>query len=302
MADSVAGLVGGVVSIYVGLPLDTIKVRLQTKGFLFQNTMDCALQTVRHEGLFALWKGAMPAVMTGVVENVVVFSANGLLHGIFCEPGETPSFGKLCALNGASAIFSGFAITPSEVIKCRLQTCLDYGEGSHLMPVIRDVIHRDGYTGFFRGLGATWLRDIPFYMVFFGSYTYYKMFMLNTLYTADPTMTPDTLPSWNFIVGGGLAGAAGWFTIFPFDNIKSRQQANPEKVTFVETATRAIKAGGIRSVYKGCLPCVVRGFPANGALFLTVEYTKKFFHYLGYSSGSSLGSNHASRSQTDSSI
>lgn len=43
---------------------------------------------VRKEGIVALWKGAMPAVTTGVVENAVVFSANGVLHGIFCEPGE----------------------------------------------------------------------------------------------------------------------------------------------------------------------------------------------------------------------
>ena len=208
-----------------------------------------------------------------------------------------PTFGKLCALNGASAVFSGFAITPSEVIKCRLQTCLDYGEGSHILPVIKDLLQRDGFSGFFRGLGATWIRDIPFYMVFFGSYTYYKMFMLNTWYKQYPDITPDTLPSWNYIIGGGLAGSAGWFTIFPFDNIKSRQQANPIKTTFMETATGAIKNGGIKSVYKGCLPCVLRGFPANGALFLTVEYTKKLFHYFGLNAGSSLGSNHGNNKQ-----
>ena len=82
------------------------------------------------------------------------------------------------------------------------------------------------------------------------------------------------------------------FSIFPFDNIKSRQQANTTKTSFIETASTAIRQGGIRSVYKGCLPCVLRGFPANGALFLTVELTKKVFHHFGFESGSSLGSNH----------
>eukprot|EP01084_Bolivina_argentea_P202269 345642_1 len=291
MADTVAGFVGGVVSIYVGLPLDTIKVRLQTQGFLFKNTIDCGYKTVRKEGLIALWKGAMPALMTGVMENAVVFSANGFLHGIFCEPGEIPTFKKLCFLNGTSAVFSGFAICPSEVIKCRLQTCLDYGEGSHILPVIKELYKTDGFIGFFRGLSATWLRDIPFYMVFFGSYTYYKMFMLNTFYKYNPNITPYTLPSWNYIFGGGIAGSIAWFTIFPFDNIKSRQQTNPIKYTLIQTFTNTIKNGGIKSLYKGCIPCVLRGFPANGALFFTVEYTKKLFHILGLNSGSSLGSN-----------
>eukprot|EP00488_Nonionellina_sp_1-RS-2012_P001372 TRINITY_DN219_c0_g1_i1.p1 TRINITY_DN219_c0_g1~~TRINITY_DN219_c0_g1_i1.p1 ORF type:complete len:135 (-),score=11.54 TRINITY_DN219_c0_g1_i1:383-727(-) len=106
-------------------------------------------------------------------------------------------------------------------------------------------------------------------------------------------MTPDTMPSWNFVVGGGVAGSMAWFTIFPFDNIKSRQQTNPIKYTVIQTAMNTIKSGGVRSLYKGCLPCVLRGFPTNGTLFLTVEYTKKLFHYLGLKSGSSLGSNHS---------
>mmetsp|Transcript_10629 Transcript_10629/g.15957 ORF Transcript_10629/g.15957 Transcript_10629/m.15957 type:complete len:299 (-) Transcript_10629:345-1241(-) len=297
MADTIAGFVGGVVSIYVGLPLDTIKVRLQTKGFLFQSSVDCAYKTVRNEGLLALWKGAYPAVCTGIVENAVVFSANGLLHSMFCEAGETPTFFKLCALNGASAVFSGFAITPSEVIKCRLQTCLDYGQSSMIMPVIRDIWHRDGIHGFFRGLMATWLRDIPFYMVFFGSYTYYKRFMLQTWYSTHTNMSTDALPSWNYVIGGGLAGSAGWLTIFPFDNIKSRQQASSKKLSFIETGKHIIKTGGVRKLYKGCYPCVLRGFPANGALFLTVEYVKQVFEWMGMDGGSSLGSHRAQQDQ-----
>eukprot|EP01083_Nonionella_stella_P007987 23000_1 len=291
MADTAAGFIGGVVSIYVGLPLDTIKVRLQTQNYLFKSTFDCAYQTVRHEGLLALWKGALPAIMTGVVENSVVFSANGILHGLFCEPGEMPTFMKLCALNGASAVFSGTAICPSEVIKCRLQVCLDSGQGSQLWPVIRDLASTEGLSGFFRGLGATLARDIPFYMVFFGAYTYYKLFVLSTWYKDNPNMTPNTLPAYHYVLGGGVGGSMAWFSVFPFDNIKSRQQTNPHKYTIFQTAQMAIRSGGMRSLYKGCLPCVLRGFPANGALFLTVEYTKKLFHHLGMNSGSSLGSN-----------
>lgn len=56
MVDTASGAVGAILSIYVGLPLDTIKVRLQTKGFLFRNSIHCALSTIRTEGVLALWK------------------------------------------------------------------------------------------------------------------------------------------------------------------------------------------------------------------------------------------------------
>ena len=33
---------------------------------------------------------------------------------------------------------------------------------------------------------------------------------------------------------------------------------------------------GVRALYKGLSPTVVRAFPANAALFVTYEYTNKF--------------------------
>lgn len=154
---------------------------------------------------------------------------------------------------------------------------------------MKDVYQRDGIFGFWRGLYATWMRDVPFYMVFFGSYIYYKQFAVKTFYS-NTKYTTDSLPAWNYIIGGGLAGSAAWFTIFPIDSLKSKQQASVEKISFAKTAKSVYAEGGIRLMYKGVWPCVIRGFPANAALFLVVEYTKVLFRYFGLDGGASLGS------------
>ena len=51
---------------------DTIKVRLQTtKDTHFKGPLDCVLQTVRKEGVGALYKGATPPLMGWMVMDSV---------------------------------------------------------------------------------------------------------------------------------------------------------------------------------------------------------------------------------------
>lgn len=293
MADTIAGGVGAIVSIYVGLPLDTIKVRVQTRPELFRNPLDCAIQTIRKEGIFALWKGAVPALTSGFIENTVVFTANGFLYSLFVDKHEIPTFRKQCFLNGASAIFSGFCITPAECIKCRLQSHLGFDRESHVFAAVSDLWKQEGIRGFFRGLPAVWGRDIPFYVTFFGSYTYYKNTIRKQFYHNDPQAQLNAI---HYVLGGGFAGSLGWFVVFPMDVVKSLQQTQEIPQSPWKTAYSLYNRRGIKAFYKGCAPCVIRGFPANGALFLTVEWTKKLLHYFGMDSGNSLGTSGASDS------
>lgn len=49
-----------------GTPADVLKSRLMNqrvvdgRGALYRGMTDCAAQTVRHEGVFALWRGLLP--------------------------------------------------------------------------------------------------------------------------------------------------------------------------------------------------------------------------------------------------
>lgn len=58
VTDLVAGSLAGGAQVLVGQPLDTIKVRAQTAAAgQFAGPMDVLRQTVRNEGLLALYKG-----------------------------------------------------------------------------------------------------------------------------------------------------------------------------------------------------------------------------------------------------
>ena len=64
-----AGGVGGLASLVVGHPFDTIKVRLQTmKGsnLPYSNARDCFVKIVRHEGVSKLFSGMSVLALSSV--------------------------------------------------------------------------------------------------------------------------------------------------------------------------------------------------------------------------------------------
>jgi len=63
---------------YVGQPLDTVKVKMQTFPHLYKNMFHCIKQTVVKEGFFrGLYAGTVPAIAANVAENSVLFAAYG---------------------------------------------------------------------------------------------------------------------------------------------------------------------------------------------------------------------------------
>lgn len=70
---------GGIVSVYVGQPLDTVKVKLQTFPTMYRNALDCFLKTFRQDGIArGLYAGTVPSLAANVSENAVLFCFYGM--------------------------------------------------------------------------------------------------------------------------------------------------------------------------------------------------------------------------------
>lgn len=71
-------LIGGVALVYVGQPLDTVKVKMQTFPSLYKGMVNCFLHTLRADGIArGLYAGTIPAIVANVAENSVLFAAYG---------------------------------------------------------------------------------------------------------------------------------------------------------------------------------------------------------------------------------
>uniref|UniRef100_A0A7S2U3J7 Uncharacterized protein n=1 Tax=Lotharella oceanica TaxID=641309 RepID=A0A7S2U3J7_9EUKA len=287
MAQSAtSAAVGGLCNVLLGQPFDTVKVRLQTQTKdqrVFTGALDCFVKTVRNEGFLALYKGTSGAFVSIMTENIVLLTANTGIKAAMqaLHKDESPlSLGELALCGGLAGIFSATAITPAEVVKCRLQVSrsVSYGCDSQLkytgpLDCVVKTVKTEGVGGLFRGLGSVLARDLPFNFVFLGSYEAVIQAMqqfrgLNT--------TKDELNSLEILTAGGLAGTIGWAVIFPIDVVKSRLQTTTKQETMLSVARSIFAAEGLMAFYRGCSAALLRAFPANAGLFFGYEMAQRW--------------------------
>jgi hypothetical protein len=59
------------------------------------------------------------------------------------------------------------------------------------------------------------------------------------------------------------------------DTIKSRIQVSEEKLRIGQVFREIVRSNGYRGLFTGVEVAIIRAFPANAALFLGYEYSRK---------------------------
>jgi len=323
--DFTAGCAGGVANVAVGQPLDTIKVKLQTYPRLYASALACGFNTLKTEGLIGLYAGTGPALVANIAEDAVLFLSYGAVQRFVVKylnkdvlerdalastpdlistsnltshsSDENAAILRLTPLQNACAgsvasVSCGMALTPVELVKCRLQALqetqawqraqglkVDKSVGSLRMTA--RIMREEGVTAIFKGLEASLVRKIIGYFFFFGCYEYTRDAFVGTS-LSSAAQSKDAIGALPTIIAGGVGGVAHWIPSYPIDTVKSRIQVlytGPESPPhFVKVLLDVVKTEGIGSLYRGIGPTLLRTFPATGALFYAMEETKKFLH------------------------
>ncbi|XP_025085408.1 mitochondrial ornithine transporter 1-like isoform X2 [Pomacea canaliculata] len=301
MIDFTGGTIGGIVTVYVGQPLDTVKVKMQTFPTLYGNAVQCFIKTFKQDGIArGLYAGTVPSLAANVSENAVLFCFYGMCQKIVSFVTGTQSVEVMSPLEnavsgGMAAFFSSFALCPTELIKCRLQAMREMAtrgqqegglERLKIGPfgLTREILKSEGILGLYKGLTSTFMREMPGYFFFFGGYEISRHLL------TPAGKKKDEIGALRTVVCGGIGGVSLWVAIFPADVCKSRIQvqsvAGTKPPTFLQMFFGILRNEGIGALYKGLGPTVVRTFPATGALFLAYETTKKYGNSLAdYLSG-----------------
>ncbi|XP_042301413.1 mitochondrial ornithine transporter 1 isoform X2 [Sceloporus undulatus] len=235
--DLTAGAVGGTACVMTGQPFDTAKVKMQTFPDMYRGLIDCFVKTYKQVGFRGFYKGTTPALVANIAENAVLFMCYGFCQNIVR---------RIVGLDK----------------KAKLST---------VWSVIKAVLQKDGPLGFYRGLSSTLLREIPGYFLFFGGYELSRTFF--AFGRPKEELGPVAL-----MVSGGIGGICLWIAVYPVDCIKSRIQVLSmagKQAGFMGTFASVFQNEGVFALYSGLKPTMIRAFPANGALFLAYEYSRK---------------------------
>ena len=76
-----------------------------------------------------------------------------------------------------------------------------------------------------------------------------------------------------------FAGQIGWASTIAFDTIKSQIQTSnaQQKLHITDVARSIYRKRGLGGFFLGIEVAVLRAFPANAALFMGYEYSRKLF-------------------------
>ncbi|KAI0936477.1 hypothetical protein AcV5_004607 [Taiwanofungus camphoratus] len=166
LTGAVAGVGSGLTKVAVGHGFDTIKTRLQcSPPGTYRGAIDCLLQTIRNESIFALYKGATPpAVGWAAIDSVLLGSLHNyrlfLIRHNMVESVPGSSDRRLTlAGHGLAGLFAGwtsaFLATPMELLKVKLQMQLQKSAADRQFrgPIdcARQIVRSQGVLGLWTG-------------------------------------------------------------------------------------------------------------------------------------------------------
>ncbi|RDA85812.1 hypothetical protein CP532_5758 [Ophiocordyceps camponoti-leonardi (nom. inval.)] len=292
----VAGIFSGAAKLSVGHPFDTVKVRLQTTTTSrFSGPLQCLVETVRHEGVAGLYKGATPPLVGWMVMDSLMLGSLTVYRRLLAqrvfdcpdgwEAGSLAGGGGGAKTlspfgHGVAGVLAGatvsFVAAPVEQIKARLQVQYAAEKGRRFysgpLDCARRIYAHHGVRGLFHGLSATVIFRC-FFFVWWSSYDV----LIRSIRRLRPEMST---PAVQFCAGG-LSAQLFWLTSYPADVVKQRIMTDPlggrlgdgtPRFPHWRDAVVAVwREAGWRGYWRGFLPCFLRAFPANASALLVFE-------------------------------
>lgn len=290
------GAIGGFCNVFVGHPMDLIKVRIQSQSTTTTTASRTAVvatlapdssiagmlrNIVRQDGWGGLYRGVASPLLAVTPAFAISFwscdlaktalvdferrrqsSSNSSNNFSFTQ--QDLSIGQVAAAGGFSGVPMAMVIGPSERIKCLMQ--VDKLRYSGFLDCATQVYQEGGLRSIFRGTGSAVLRDVPGNAAYFAGYEFSK----RQLCAWEGRETPST-PA--ILVSGGFAGIVNWIVAIPFDVLKSRIQTAPTGMykNYMDVLTQTVQKEGVQALFKGLSPALLRAFPANAACLYAVE-------------------------------
>ena len=286
-----AGGCGGASLIIVGHPLDTVKVRLQTmpqpspgEKPMFSGAWNCALQTVKQEGFFSLYRGMLAPLAISMPTAALNFWAFNKgkslqLHSSGAVDSKDLKPHQIFLAGAFTGVTSQVFVVPGERMKCLLQIQRhSKGKNKYKGPFdcIKHIYREEGLRGVYRGTGVGLLRDVPGLGMFFMSYE-----LILRLITPEG-QSRNTVGPFAITLAGGLAGVSFWLVALPQDVLKSRYQTAPAGMYprgMRDVLQITVRKEGYRALWRGVTPVMIRAFPACSAVYLGYEFGLRFLHW-----------------------
>ncbi|RWS06466.1 mitochondrial thiamine pyrophosphate carrier-like protein [Dinothrombium tinctorium] len=239
-------------------PLDVLKIRFQLQVepikrsnraiSKYTGVLQATKSIVVEEGVFALWKGQVPAQFLSIIYGFVQFSSYEYFTKLFWlnVNGERykNSINFICgSLAGVAATV---AAQPFDVIRTRLIAQSEPKTYVSVIHAFRSIVYSESVFALYRGLLPALYQIVPY-----AGTVFWMNGACNAAWLAVGLPGSKTQPyAFQSLICGGIAGIAGKLVVYPLDLIKKRSQ--------LQGFTYARRSFGKNVIYKGTFDCFLK--------------------------------------------
>ncbi|KAI9732386.1 MAG: hypothetical protein M1834_001594 [Cirrosporium novae-zelandiae] len=306
-----AGGIAGVVSRTATAPLDRLKVYLIAQTSTRKESLNAAksgapIQVAKSatrpliNATKELWRvGGMRSLFAGnglnvvkvMPESAIKFGAYEASKRFFAtleghnDPRSLSPTSQFLS-GGMGGMVAQCFVYPLDTLKFRMQ-CETVEGGLHgnslIIATAKKMWRTNGFTSYYRGLPMGLAGMFPYAAIDLATFEYLKRYL--TLYNARrKKIHEDDAAPGNFetAVIGAFSGAMSASVVYPMNLLRTRLQAqgtavHPPTYTGIwDVTVKTIKKEGIRGLFRGITPNLLKVAPAVSITYVTYENSKKF--------------------------
>jgi Mitochondrial carrier protein/Mitochondrial 18 KDa protein (MTP18) len=299
LSNAMGSASAGIIARVTTHPLDTAKARLQSLNNAdYRGPMDVLWQTFRSEGIKGWYRGFSTVIVGGTPGTIVYLCSYDLFKDMIgksttiktSENDNTESFWVHFSSGILAESVACLIYVPVDVIKERLQIqhrtdSFQYKGG---WDALMKISQNEGFSGIYKGYGATLASFGPFSALYFMFYEKFKMWSKH--YTETTSSSSTALPFPWIVLSSAGAGALASFLTSPLDMAKLRLQVqrgarisssghSPQTNHrgMVDALQFAYQSGGVRGLFRGAGARVLHFVPATTITMTTYETCRNFF-------------------------
>ena len=190
---------------------------------------------------------------------------------------------------GISGMVAQFFVYPLDTLKFRMQ-CETVAGGAHgnqlIFQTARKMWAETGVLGFYRGLTMGLVGMFPYAAIDLGTFEYLKGKLAARNARLRRCHEEDAAPgSFSTALIGGFSGALGATVVYPINLLRTRLQSqgtilHPRTYPggIRDVLKQTIKGEGVRGLFKGLAPNLLKVVPAVSITYVVYENTKKQLH------------------------
>ncbi|RYO26666.1 hypothetical protein AA0111_g7954 [Alternaria arborescens] len=306
----VAGGGAGIVSRPSTAPLDRLKVYLIAQTSVAEEAVVAAkhgniikavmnawrpLATATRElwqagGMRSLYAGNGLNVVKVMPESAIKFGSYEAAKRVFAkieghnDPAIIHSWSKFVA-GGLAGMVSQFAVYPIDTLKFRMQ-CETVSGGLHgnrlIWATAKKMWNAGGVAAYYRGLPMGIVGIFPYAALDLGTFEYLKRYVARRNAKRLGCHEQDAEPGGFMTAAiGGFSGAFGASAVYPLNLLRTRLQSqgtvlHPRTYTGIMDVTRqTIKGEGMRGLFKGLTPNLLKVVPAVSITYVVYDKSKK---------------------------